>query len=181
MEFIFGYHIGAISECVNWMFKFILKKWDFLLRDFASGHLSKERLSLFARKIHEKGAPLDQCWGFIDCTICQIYRPKKWQQGCYNGYKHLHALKYSAVKSPDGLVYHLYGPWEGQRNDNVLLRESLLLDCYHEFAPDFYMFGDPTYSLSNVLLSPYSHLTEKITDKQRMFNLAMSSCQEAVE
>lgn len=40
------------------MLKFILEKWDFLLRDFASGHLSKEQLSLFARNIHEKGAPL---------------------------------------------------------------------------------------------------------------------------
>jgi hypothetical protein len=36
--------------------------------------------------------------------------PTVWQQECYNGYKHMHALKYSAVKCPDGLLYHLAGP-----------------------------------------------------------------------
>jgi hypothetical protein len=31
-----------------------------------------------------------------------------------------HALKCSAVKSPDGLIFQLYGPFEGRRNDNLL-------------------------------------------------------------
>lgn len=125
---MFGYSYTAISECTNWVLKFILEHWDFLLRNFESGHLGLSRLSVFAQKIYNKGAPLDKCWGFIDCTIQQICRPKKWQREMYNRYKHMYALKYSAVKSLDGLIYHLFGPWERHRNDNALLRGSNLLD-----------------------------------------------------
>jgi hypothetical protein len=57
-----------------------------------------------ARRADEKGGPLSNYWGFIHCTIPKICCPTVWQQECYNGYKHMHALKYSAVKCPDGLL-----------------------------------------------------------------------------
>lgn len=181
MEFLFGYGASSISEAVNWVLYFIDNHWNFLLNDFTSGHLSTTRLLEFAKKVRAKGAPLDCCWGFIDCTIRQICRPKKWQQDCYNGYKHLHALKYSAVKCPDGLIYHVFGPYEGRRNDNALLRESELLARRREFAPSFYLYGDPAYPLSSVLISPFSHLTGELSESQKIFNKRMSSCREAVE
>jgi hypothetical protein len=72
MEFIFGYAYNTISEDTNWVKRFIIDNWGCLLDDFSSGHLSEARLPLFARKIHEKGASLNM----------------------YNGYKHMHAVKY---------------------------------------------------------------------------------------
>jgi hypothetical protein len=39
----------------------------------------------------------------------------------------MHALKYSAVKCPDGLIYRLVGRLEGRRNDNPLFSASSLL------------------------------------------------------
>ena len=35
---------------------------------------------------------------------------------------------------PNGIVGHLYGSFEGRRNDNFLLTESGLLDCLAHFA-----------------------------------------------
>ncbi|PUU82162.1 hypothetical protein B9Z19DRAFT_942360, partial [Tuber borchii] len=101
LAIFFPYSPGTILEAVNWILSFIYQNWDFLLHDFnsrlASEHLSTTKLDLFASKIHAKGAPLKACWGFIDCTIREICRPTRWQKECYNGYKHMHAVKYSAV------------------------------------------------------------------------------------
>jgi hypothetical protein len=59
---------------------------------------------------------------------------------------------------PNGIIGHLYEPFEGQQNDNFLLTESGLLDCLAHFAhhvganenapaEDQYLqiFGDPAY------------------------------------
>lgn len=178
LEFMFGYHYTSISQYTNLILD---TNWDFLLRDFESGHLGPDRLAEFARKVHSKGAPLDKCWGFIDCTIRQICSPSRWQRDCYNGYKHMHALKYSAVKCPDGLIYQLHGPWEDRRNDNALLHDSGVLERCHRYADGHYMYGDPAYRLSSVLLCPYSHLAAELYREQRIFNECMSSCREAVE
>jgi hypothetical protein len=163
--------------------RYIYLNWDHLLCDFsspaASRLLNTERLEFFASRVHEKGAPLRNCWGFIDCTIRKICRPTVWQQTCYNGYKHLHALKYSAVKCPDGLIYHLAGPMEGRRNDNALLSASSLLSRCRNHAPGFILYGDPAYSINDVIISPFDNTT--LTAQQLEFNKRMSSCREAVE
>lgn len=88
-------------------------------------------------------------------------------------------MKYSAVKSPNGIIYHLFGPYEGRRNDNHLLRESGLKDGCLVHAPEFCIYGDPVYSVSTVLQSPFSNLD--ITEKEKTFKKAMASCRECVE
>lgn len=93
----------------------------------------------------------------------------------------MHALKYSAVKSPDGLTYDLFGPWEGRHNDYGLLQGSNLLDRCREHALGFYMYGDPAYSICSVLLSPYPYMVEEMTEEEKLFNQHMSSCRESVE
>lgn len=122
------YSKSMISDATNYALEFIHEKWEFLLKDVESGHLTEERVKLMARQVHLNGAPLTNCWGFIDCTIRDICTPIQFQREVYSGYKKKHSLKYSAVKAADGLIYHLYGPFEGRRNDNHLLRASGLLD-----------------------------------------------------
>jgi len=41
-----------------------------------------------------KGAPLQNCWGFIDGTVRPICRPGENQRQVYNGHKRVHALKF---------------------------------------------------------------------------------------
>jgi len=48
----------VISEGINWIMEYLFKHWDFLLLDFSSGQITPDRLSLFARKVSELGAPL---------------------------------------------------------------------------------------------------------------------------
>lgn len=80
------------------------------------------------------GAPLNSVWGFIDCTIRQMCRPRYWQRAVYNGHKKFHALKFQVIMLVNRLFGHLYSPIEGRRNDNYLLTQSGLLDKYREHA-----------------------------------------------
>jgi len=52
----------------------------------------------FAEAIHEKGAPLTQCWGFIDGTSRPICRPVRNQRIMYSGHKRIHCLKFQVLQ-----------------------------------------------------------------------------------
>lgn len=119
------------------------------------------------------------CWAFIGCTIRFICQLKIWQRECYNGYKHKHALKYSAVKAPDSIIYHLDRLLVGCCNNNHMFSQSGLLDRCQQYRPEFCLFGDPAYPVTDVLLSLYDDVS--ISPVQAEFNRCMSSCCEAVE
>lgn len=177
LEFTFGYDVALISEAMNWALQHIVDHWDFLLDDFESGHLSENRLALFASKIHAKDSPLDKCWGFIGFTIRRSCPQAEWEKEEYRRNTHLKNYKYQAVKSPDGLIYHLFGPEDG--SPRTLLRESRLLDRCEDNAPSYYMYGNSDYSITENLITAYGSLN--ITEDQKMFNRAMRSCHECVE
>ena len=58
--------------------------------------------------MHDKGAPLNNCWGFIDGTVRPICRPGENQRTLYNGHKKVHALKYQSVVAANGLIANLF-------------------------------------------------------------------------
>ncbi len=49
---------------------------------------------LFSQAIHNKGAPLNQCWGFIDGTARPTARPVRNQRIMFSGHKRTHCLKF---------------------------------------------------------------------------------------
>lgn len=49
---------------------------------------------LFSKVISNKGAPLNQCWGFIDGTARPIARPIRNQRIMFSGHKRTHCLKF---------------------------------------------------------------------------------------
>ena len=57
-------------------------------------HVSLER---YAEAIHDKGAALDNCIGFIDGTVRSICRPGELQRVVYKGHKRVYALKISII------------------------------------------------------------------------------------
>ncbi|CAB3996987.1 Hypothetical predicted protein [Paramuricea clavata] len=79
-----------------------------------------------ARAVHEKGAALDNVWGFVDGTVRPISRPKLHQNVMYNGHKRVHAIKWQAVNAAIGLIVHLDGAVEGKRHDAAMLMMSAL-------------------------------------------------------
>lgn len=54
------------------------------------------------------GAPLDNCFGFLDGTVPPIARPGMNQRVMYNGHKRVHSLKFQAVAKPNGLTANLH-------------------------------------------------------------------------
>ena len=75
--------------------------------------------------VHEKGAPLRNCFGFIDGTVRPICKPGTNQRIVYNGHKKVHSLKFQSVVIPNGMIANLHGP-VGKRTDTVVTYFSLL-------------------------------------------------------
>ena len=67
-------------------------------------------LQMYADCIHQHGASLDNCFGFIDGTVRLIAKPGTNQRILYSGHKWVHSLKFQALVIPNGLIAHLYGP-----------------------------------------------------------------------
>jgi len=138
-------------------------------------------LQRFADSIHQKGAPLTNCWAFIDGTVRPIARPVWLQKVVFNGHKRVHALKFQSLVTPDGLIAHIYSPIEGRRHDCALLKLSLLCECLkaHPEFENFVIYGDSAYPVSSQFISPFkgAHLTADMAE----FNKRMSGSRIAVE
>ena len=78
------YLFFQIMDDTYMRFSHLLKSLDLVWLD----------LEAFSAAIHAKGAPLDQCWGFIDGTIRPIARPTRNQRIMYSGHKRTHCLKF---------------------------------------------------------------------------------------
>ncbi|EIW54605.1 uncharacterized protein TRAVEDRAFT_131697, partial [Trametes versicolor FP-101664 SS1] len=111
----------------------------------------------------------------------------------YNGHKKYHALKFQAVMLPNGMFGHLFGPFEGRRNDNFLLHASKLLEKCARFAiwPGssenspleqryFQLFGDAAYGISPQLISPFAGARPR-TEEEEQWNVAMGLVRVQVE
>lgn len=146
--------------------------------------LSQENLRVFADAVFMKGAPLLNCWGFIDGTIMPICRPTKDQKTVYSGHKRVHALKFQSVVAPNGLVANFFGPIEGRRHDSGMLRESGLMAQLQTFMnqPDgtpYSLYGDPAYPLRPHLIAPYRG--SSLSAEEQEFNRLMSRVRVSVE
>ena len=60
---------------------------------------------IFSQAIHAKGAPLTQCWGFVDGTVGAIARPICNQRIMYSGHKRMHYLKFQVLEKIDGSAF----------------------------------------------------------------------------
>ncbi|KLO08611.1 hypothetical protein SCHPADRAFT_801183, partial [Schizopora paradoxa] len=88
---------ASISEIVNEVVEFLDDRWKYLFDFDVNGALNREALARYADAIFRKGAPVRTVWGFIDCTIRRICRPKLHQRQAYNGHKKIHAVKFQCV------------------------------------------------------------------------------------
>ena len=89
---------------------------------------------LYADAVHQSGAVLDNCLGFINGTVQLVCRPGVNQKVIYNGHKRVHPIKFQYVALPNGLVGCLYGPVEGRDDDSSLLASSGLLQELQRFS-----------------------------------------------
>ncbi|KIJ37543.1 hypothetical protein M422DRAFT_259899 [Sphaerobolus stellatus SS14] len=162
---------------------YIWTQWKHLLR-FDPTQLTRQKFESFARAFQAKGSPLDCIAGLIDGTLQKNAWPVQNQRLVYNGWKHIHCLKYHAVISPDGLVIHVYGPVDGRHHDETVFKESGLSELLekHFWTPQgqaLYLYGDPGYSVGPHLISPYKD--PGLTAEKQAFNTAMSRIREPIE
>jgi hypothetical protein len=156
----------------------LYERYSHLFCNFNQPWLSPENLLRYATAIHDKGAALDNCWGFLDGTVRPICRPMQNQGDVYNGHKRLHALKFQSVMAPNGLIANLFGPIEGKRHDSRMLTMSGLLDKLqeHSYSPTgvaLCLYGDSAYP-HRVHLQHLFSRRGALTINQQEFNRTMT-------
>ncbi|XP_050513787.1 uncharacterized protein LOC126889496 [Diabrotica virgifera virgifera] len=185
LEYIFQRSPPALSEICNYVCKHIYDNFRYVLEDLNRlNWLTRDRLQQYAQAVANKGAAVQNCWGFIDGTARAICRPGIDQEAYYSGHKHFHCTKYQAVVCPDGLTVSLHGAFMGRRHDAGILRESGLYNQLEEKTrfPDgstFVLYGDQAYGIRELLLCPYPG--QGVNQLQQNFNASMSTVRQAVE
>ncbi|XP_077555345.1 uncharacterized protein LOC144169840 [Haemaphysalis longicornis] len=182
LEPLFGRHYSVISSATNAVLEHIDSTFGHLLRDVNKhSWLDIAQLRVLSEAVHSKGAPLHNCWGFIDGTARAMCRPSKDQKLFFSGHKRFHALKYQSIMCPNGMICQLNGPYIGSRHDSSILRKSRTYEKLEKLVQghNFCLYGDPAYPLRPLLLKPYG--TTNITPSQYAFNKRMSTVRQAVE
>lgn len=137
---------------------------------------------LMLQAINNVGAPIRNCWGFIDGTVRAICRPKRHQEEYYSGHKRLHCVKYQSVITPDGIIINLNGAHPGRNHDAAIFRDSEIYDQLQRNVVfqngQYVLYGDQGYGIRELLLVPYAN---PVTEEQQNFNTAMSSLRVSVE
>lgn len=159
-----------------------MRKWGALLSEWRTEFM-RARAPLYAKRLEDAGAYLDRCVGCIDGTAIFVNRPGGGlQRACYSGNKRRHAVKFQNVVTPDGIFFHLFGPWEGRRHDMTLYWESGLDDVLPEAlivnGDQYYVHGDSACMVRPWLQAAFRRL---MTPDQEDCNNTMKGPQASVE
>lgn len=181
----FARPVPQISIITNHMLDTIYESWGHLLSTFDQAWLSPANLQTFADTVHQTGAALDNCWGFIDGTVRAISRPNVNQRIVFNGHKRVHSIKFQSIVTPNGLIGNLFGPVEGRRHDAGMLADSGILGHLQQFSFSprtglpLCVYGDPAYPLRAHLQAPFRG--NGLTPQEKNFNQSMSAVRVSVE
>ncbi|KAH7943470.1 hypothetical protein HPB52_008776 [Rhipicephalus sanguineus] len=172
----FGRHYSVVSSVSNKVLYHIEKNFGCLLSNMTiHPWLKHSDLEAMSEAVHRKGAPLSNCWAFIDGTARPICRPSQDQRLYFSVHRRLHVLKYQSLMCPNGLICQLDGPYPGRRHDAGILRDSQLYEKLEALTLDkeFVIYGDPAYPLRPLLMKPYGGAA--LTATQQAFNSSMSA------
>lgn len=106
----FGRPVSVLSLVTNCMVDYLYETHAHRITEWNGNLLSPHALQAYAEVISGKGAPLDNCFGFVDGTVWPISRPRTGQRVVYNGHKRVHALKFQSMALPNGLIGNIFGP-----------------------------------------------------------------------
>ena len=106
----FGRPIPVLSMVTNQVLDFIYDTHGRRILQWNHDLLNPRSLEEYTYAVSRKGAPLDNCFGFVDGTVRPITRPGENQRVLYNGHKRVHAIKFQSVALPNGLVANMFGP-----------------------------------------------------------------------
>ena len=84
---IFGRPVPEISIISNTAIDFIFEHHGRRISEWNHTILNHHTLQTYAEAVSDKGAALDNCFGFVDGTVRPICRPNPNQRIVYNGHK----------------------------------------------------------------------------------------------
>ncbi|VEN41877.1 unnamed protein product [Callosobruchus maculatus] len=186
LQGLFGYSPQTISMVTRHVTDILMQNHGHLLSNLEQlPWLNHQRLELYAQAIHNKGAPMHNCWGFIDGTARAICRPTVSQEDYYSGHKRCHCVKYRSVLCPDGIIASLKGGWPGRRHDAAMFTESNLYNELERMAvfpneDKYILYGDQAYGIRELLWTPYTNRIN-IEPHQQEFNNLMRRLRLTVE
>lgn len=144
---------------IQYILEFVHRSHHHCLETWNQPFLLPQVLEHYAQIIHERGAPLQNCFGFVDWMLCRIVRPQNNQRVVCNGHKRLHAIKLQSVVIPNGLIANLARPFEGRRHDSTMQHETGMLREMQRIAwakgEPLCLYGDPAYTLGIHLHAPF--------------------------
>lgn len=106
----FGRPVPELSMISNTVMNYIYDIHGHKLCQWNHDLLNPRDFNTYTDAISNKGAALQNCFGFIDGTIRPICRPSQQQRIMFNGHKRVHSLKFQSVTLPNGLIANLFGP-----------------------------------------------------------------------
>ena len=78
----FARAVPELCMISNAVFNWIYDEHGHWLTSWNQPFLSPDSLAVYARAVADKGGPLRNCFGFIDGTVCHIYRPNEKSKDC---------------------------------------------------------------------------------------------------
>lgn len=173
-----------VSEIFNRTIELIYNRWGHLVKQLQDQAILP-KMEMFCQAVHDRGSPLDRCWGFMDKATREIDRPPRQQRLWYKAWERKQELKHQSVDSPDGIIRMLWGPMLGRRRELPVLDTRGLLRnlkyCHDDDGTAWHVYGeDPAFQ---AMLSPWMQVPFKgdLTAAQRKFNDDMNSVQVEVE
>ena len=106
----FARPVPVLSMITNTVLDFIYDTHRHRITQWNDTVMNPAQLQVYANAISAKGAPMENCFGFVDGTVRPICRPKQNQRIVYIGHKRVHSLKFQSVALPNGIIGNLYGP-----------------------------------------------------------------------
>ena len=111
MVHLFARPVPVLCMITNQVLDYIYQAHSHRILQWNHQQLSQANLERFAEVVHRKGAPLNNCFAFVDGTVHPICRPGTVNQRLlYNGHKRVHGIKLQSVVTPDGMIANMYGP-----------------------------------------------------------------------
>jgi hypothetical protein len=180
---VFGCSIGRMSRIVSHLRRLLFEVFVPALNSPAL--LDRATMERFSSAVAAKsGFPAQYIFGFIDGTVRPIPKPKHLQSAVYSGKDRVHALKYQAVVTADGMLQQLGGPWPGARHDMHMVRQSCVLPYLRALptasdGSQFCIYADCGYAEAPGLVTPYFDGAVNVFHEG--INQAMASSRIAVE
>jgi len=106
----FARPVPVLCMISNTVLDYIFERHGHRILQWNNTVLNPLSLETYSNAITAQGAPLQNCFGFIDGTARAISKPGENQRLVYNGHKRVHALKFQSLALPNGIIGNMFGP-----------------------------------------------------------------------